>query len=137
MADLNALAADLIEAKEAKEAAEDALKAANAVVEAADAALFAAMVDAGLSKIAANGFTFSPDVKDYYRVPAANMDEFHELMIEMDRGGIFKVTANAQTINATIRELVGFAEELPEPLQGVVEVYQKPKCNMRKATARA
>jgi hypothetical protein len=137
MADLNALAEELVAAKDCKAEREEALKEANARVERADSALFAAMVDAGLSSIKAHGFSFSPDVKDYYRVPAAHMDEFHTLMIEMDRGGIFKVTANAQTINATLRELVGGAEELPEPLREVVEVYQKPKCNMRKSTARA
>jgi hypothetical protein len=136
VADLNALAAALIDAKDAKAQREDELKAANAEVERADALLFAAMVDAGLSKITANGFSFSPDVKDYYRVGAANMDAFHDLMDALGRGGIFKVTANAQTINATLRELVGDAEELPQDLASVVEVYQRPKCNMRKATAK-
>ena len=61
---------------------------------------------------------------------------FHDLMDALGRGGIFKVTANAQTINATLRELVGDAEELPQDLASVVEVYQRPKCNMRKATAK-
>lgn len=136
MADLNALAAEMIAAREAKEAAEAAVKEANRAYEAADAALFDAMVDAGLSKIAANGYTFSPDVKDYYRVEAAHMDDFHEVMDALGRGGIFKVTANPQTVQATLRELVGEGEALPPELGGLVTVFNKQKCNMRK-TARS
>ena len=137
MADLNLLAATLIASKDAKAGAEDALKEANAGVERADAALFEALADAGLSKITANGYTFSPDVKDYYRVAAASMEAFHELMDGLGRGGIFRVTANAQTINSTLRELVGDDEGLPEELASVVETYSRPKCTMRKSSVRA
>ena len=136
MADLNMLAADMIAAREVKEAAEAALKEANRLYEGADAALFEAMVDAGLSKIAANGYTFSPDVKDYYRVKAEDMDDFHEAMEMLGRGSIFKLTANPQTIQATLRELVGDGENLPPEVAGLVTVFNKQKCNMRK-TARS
>lgn len=134
MPDLNALADALLEARDAKASAEDALKAANAAVESADATLFEALADAGLSKISAHGYSFSPDVKEYYRVGAANMDAFHEVMEEIGRGGIFRLTAAAQTINATLRELADESEAgLPESLKGLVEVYSKQKCNVRKA----
>lgn len=134
MADLNALANAMIAAKETKEECEAALKEANRALEACDVALFEAMVDAGLSKIAANGYTFSPDVKDYYRVEAARMDDFHDVMERLGRGGIFKMTANPQTIQATLRELVGDGEGLPGELAELVNVYNKQRCNMRKAT---
>jgi len=137
MADLNALAAALVAARERKAGLEDSLKMSTSAVELADAALFEALVDAGLSKIGAEGYTFSPDVKDYYSVPAANFDAFHEVMEALGRGGIFKLTANAQTVNATLRELVAqTGEELPAELAGVVTVYQKQRCNVRKATVK-
>jgi len=138
MADLNALAADMIAAREAKDECEAALKEANRRYEEADAALFDAMVDAGLSKIAANGYTFSPDVKDYYRVEAAHMDEFHAVMERLGRGGIFKLTANPQTVQATLRELAADDAEggLPPELADLVSVFNKQKCNMRKAAVR-
>jgi len=134
MSDLNALATALLDAREAKARAEAGLKEATGAVEAADEALFTALVDAGLSKISANGHSFSPDVKDYYRVPAHRMDDFHDVMEEIGRGGIFKLTANPQTMNATLRELAGESEAgLPERVAALVEVYSKQKCNVRKA----
>ena len=132
MADYNALAAELIAAKERKSAAEAELKEANKDVGAAESALFKALVDNEVDKVSANGYTFSPDMKDYFSVPAENAEAVYELMVELGLDGIYKMSANAQTFQATMRDLAD-RDALPETLVGLVTVFNKEKVNMRKA----
>lgn len=134
--DLSTLAAALIEARAAKDGADAALKAANKEVAEAEAALFAAMVEAELPKITHGGFGFSLDTKPYFSIKPEWTDEFKEAMTKLGRGGIFKVSVNYQTLNATMRELVAGNEDerVPDAVSEFVEVYDKPSVLVRKAT---
>lgn len=134
MSDLNTLAAALLAARDAKAAADDALKAANRRVEEAEEALFAAMVDAELPKITANGYGFSLDTKAYYSVAPGALDDFATVMEGLGLGDIFKRTVHYQTLNATLRELAARGEgELPEEVRPHVSVYDRGKVTVRKA----
>ena len=135
MSDLNALAAALLDARCVKSEAEDAVKAANRAVEEAEDALFAAMVDAELPKITANGYTFALDTKTYYSVRPGALDAFAEVMDTLGLGDIFKRTVHYQTLNATLREMAATHEgELPEEVRPHVSVYDRGKVGVRKAT---
>lgn len=132
---INALAAALMEARDAKAKAEEVAKEAGRVVRDAEAALFAAMVDAELERVTANGYTFSLDTKTYYSCPAENTDALHEVMVTLGRGDIFKYSVHYQTLNATIRELVDQRGELPESVAALVKAFDDGKVSVRKAPA--
>ena len=134
MSDLNALAAALLDARMCKTACEAELKTANRMVEEAEEALFAAMVDAELPKITANGYGFSLDTKAYYSVRPDALDDFAEVMEGLGLADIFKRTVHYQTLNATLRELAAQHEgELPEEVRPHVSVFDRGKVTVRKA----
>lgn len=137
MADINALAMAMIAAKQRKEECEGALREASRDLEAADRALFDALADAGLSKVSVGGFSFTPDVKDYYSVPAERMDEFRDAMEALGRGGIFRVTAHPATLQAALRELASEDDgALPGRIGQMVSTYHKQRCTMRRGGTR-
>ena len=131
---LSDLAGVLMAAKRDKAALEDGLRSATAAVETAESALFDAMAEAELTKISADGHTFSLDTKTYYSVPADAMDDFHRVMERAGLGAIFRFSVHHQTLNATLREMASAHDgELPQDVAALVTAYDRGKVNVRAA----
>jgi hypothetical protein len=132
--DLSGLASEYLRAVEEAEARAAALKEASERVQAAEGAMFSAMVESELSSLTAEGFVFDIDVSTHYSCLADRRDALYEALKPYERDGIFKTTfsVHAGTLQATMREWEGQGG-IPEEVKELLSVFDQPKLKVKKA----
>lgn len=134
MADFAKLAADYNAATEKQAEIAEILKAASKEVEAAELAMFDAMVEAELPSLTADGHVFEIDLSTKYSCLADRRDALYEALKPYGRDGIFKTTfsVHAGTLQATMREWEAQGG-IPADVVEILTVFDKPVLKVKAA----
>lgn len=128
------LADKLKELKDKKKALEDELKTLNAEIEVTESELAQQMINEELPSFNRAGTTFYISTKVYASPLADKKAELFEKLKQFGYGSLIYETINNNTFNAFIREQIAENDDqLPEWLNGLVNVYEKTTIGMRKA----
>lgn len=115
-----------------KEELEEQAKDARADFESAEIEFYMALEAMGMDTYDAGDYRYTRDTKPYYR-PAIDGEKFYRVLRENGLGDIIKETVNANTLNATFREIADMHDgELPDWLSPIVSVYDKARMSRRK-----
>lgn len=128
------LADRLKELKEKKKCLEDELKALNTELEETEYELAQMMINEELPSFSRAGTTFYVSTKVYASPLAEKKAELFETLKRLGYGDLIYETINNNTFSAFVREqMAENDEQLPEWLNGLVNVYEKTTIGMRKA----
>ena len=118
-----------------KEALDAELKETNKMVEQARAELSAAMIDAEVERIGCNGYNYAVSEKVRYNKRGGVDEELFDVLREDGLGDIIRETVNAQTLQATMRDLAEHNDgELPEQYRDLISEYRYFDVSRRKST---
>jgi len=131
-----ALADRLKALKDTKNNLNKSLKEVNTAIEEVENALSEAMVAEEMQNFTRNGQMFYLQVKTYASVVAERKPELFNWLKENGFGDLVYETVNANSLAAFVREQLEEADELPEGLSELVNVFEKTTVGMRKAPAR-
>ena len=130
--DILKLAEQLHLLKEEKKLMEDKVKAINREIEDVDKELVEAMVESELQSLNMAGFTFYLSTRTFATAKAEGKIELYEWFKENGHEAMVQETVNAQTLAAWVREQLDEADELPEEIQPLLNVYEKTSVGIRK-----
>lgn len=132
IAELNALANELVEKKAEKAKLDEDLKAANKAVDDLELKLHEMMSVNEVEKFVHDDKLFYPIVQDFPRVLKEREDDFFNWLSEHGEDGLIKRTVNSQTLRAWYKgKAEEYAEELAE--KKLIEVFSKISIGVRKA----
>jgi hypothetical protein len=134
--DIFSLADRLQKLKEHKKRLEDETKSVNAEIEEVETQLAGLMVDQEMQNFTRNGRMFYLNTKVYASAVAERKAELYEWLKENGYGDLVYETVNANSLAAFVREQLEEADELPEGLAEMVNVFEKTTVGIRKATAK-
>jgi len=130
------LADRLRDLKTKKELLENQLKAVNAEIEEVNQQAVNEFVNEELQNFTRDGITFYLSEKiNANPVPELKPTLFQEIK-QKGFGSIIQETIHHQTFTAFVKEQMGEEDELPEWLQGKVNVFRKQMVAMRKAATK-
>ena len=131
--DIFSLADRLQKLKEHKKRLDDETKSVNAMIEEVETQLAGLMVDQEMQNFTRNGRMFYLQTKTYARAVAERKQELYEWLKENGFGDLVYETVNTNSLAAFVREQLEEADELPEGLGELVNVYERTTVGMRKA----
>jgi hypothetical protein len=134
--DIFSLADRLQKLKEHKKQLEDETKSVNAEIEEVETQLAGLMVDQEMQNFTRNGRMFYLNTKVYASAVAERKAELYEWLKKNGYGDLVYETVNANSLAAFVREQLEEADELPEGLAEMVNVFEKTTVGIRKATAK-
>ena len=125
----------LQELRDEKEQLELSLKETNAMIEAVEQDLIAAMVTAELDSFKRNGHTYSLKVETYASAKADRKEELFKALRNNDAGSLVQEQVNANSLRAFVKELkANNDDEIPEWIVDYINVYDKTKIAVRKSS---
>lgn len=125
----------LQELRDEKEQLEISLKETNAMIEAVEQDLVAAMVTAELDSFKRNGHSYSLKVDTYASAKAECKQELFEALRNNDAGDLVQEQVNANSLRAFVKELkANNDDEIPEWIVDFINVYEKTKIAVRKCS---
>lgn len=125
----------LQELRDEKEQLEISLKETNAMIEAVEQDLVAAMVTAELDSFKRNGHSYSLKVDTYASAKAECKEELFEALRNNDAGDLVQEQVNANSLRAFVKELkANNDDEIPEWIVDFINVYEKTKIAIRKCS---
>lgn len=125
----------LQELRDEKEQLEISLKETNAMIEAVEQDLVAAMVTAELDSFKRNGHSYSLKVDTYASAKAECKEELFEALRNNDAGDLVQEQVNANSLRAFVKELkANNDDEIPEWIVDFINVYEKTKIAVRKCS---
>lgn len=134
--DIFSLADRLKDLKQHKKELESEIKALNAEIEETESKLVELMVAEEMQNFTRNGQIFYLNSKVYASAVADRKLELYDWLKENGYGDLVYETVNANSLAAFVREQLEEADELPEGLAGMVNVFEKTTVGIRKATAK-
>lgn len=134
--DIFSLADRLKDLKQHKKELESEIKALNAEIEETEAKLAELMLEEEMQNFTRNGRMFYLNTKVYASAVAERKAELYEWLKENGYGNLVYETVNANSLAAFVREQLEEADELPEGLAEMVNVFEKTTVGIRKATAK-
>jgi len=134
--DIFSLADRLQKLKEHEKQLEDETKSVNAEIEEVETQLAGLMVDQEMQNFTRNGRMFYLNTKVYASAVAERKAELYEWLKENGYGDLVYETVNANSLAAFVREQLEEADELPEGLAGMVNVFEKTTVGIRKTTSK-
>ena len=124
----------LQELRDEKAHLETALKETNALIEAVEQDLVAAMLTAELDSFKRNGHTYSLKVETYASAKAECKEELFEALRNNDAGDLVQEQVNANSLRAYVKELkANNDDEIPGWIVDYINVYEKSKIAVRKS----
>ncbi len=130
-----AMADRLQELRDEKEQLELSLKETNAMIEAVEQDLVAAMVTAELDSFKRNGHSYSLKVDTYASAKAECKGELFEALRNNNAGDLVQEQVNANSLRAFVKELkANNDDEIPEWIIDYINVYDKTKIAVRKCS---
>lgn|SRR5690606_18351527 len=133
MSDVFQLADRLADLKRRKKELEDELKEVNAKIAKTDEELSTIMLEEELQSFNRNGQTFYVNTKTYASAVPNKKRELFAWLKDHGYGDMVTETVNANTLSAFVREMLSETEQLPEGLEGLVNVYEKTTVGIRKS----
>lgn len=130
---LFALADKLKELRDRKKSLEDELKALNREIDETEQALVDAMLEEEMQNFVRAGQMFSLQTKTYANAVPERKQELLAWLKKNGYGDLVQETVNANSLAAFVRELLEEADELPEELRELVNVYEKTTIGIRRA----
>lgn len=125
----------LQELRDEKEQLEISLKETNAMIEAVEQDLVAAMVTAELDSFKRNGHSYSLKVDTYASAKAECKEELFEALRNNDAGDLVQEQVNTNSLRAFVKELkANNDDEIPEWIVDFINVYEKTKIAVRKCS---
>lgn len=125
----------LQELRDEKEQLEISLKETNAMIEAVEQDLVAAMVTAELDSFKRNGHSYSLKVDTYASAKAECKEELFEALRNNDAGDLVQEQVNANSLRAFVKELkANNDDEIPEWIVDFINVSEKTKIAVRKCS---
>lgn len=125
----------LQELRDEKEQLEISLKETNAMIEAVEQDLVAAMVTAELDSFKRNGHSYSLKVDTFASAKAECKEELFEALRNNDAGDLVQEQVNANSLRAFVKELkANNDDEIPEWIVNFINVYEKTKIAVRKCS---
>ena len=125
----------LQELRDEKEQLELSLKETNAMIEAVEQDLIAAMVTAELDSFKRNGHTYSLKVETYASAKVDRKEELFEALRNNNAGSLVQEQVNANSLRAFVKELkANNDDEIPEWIADYINVYDKTKIAVRKSS---
>ena len=125
----------LQELRDEKEQLEISLKETNAMIEAVEQDLVAAMVTAELDSFKRNGHSYSLKVDTFASAKAECKEELFEALRNNDAGDLVQEQVNANSLRAFVKELkANNDDEVPEWIVDFINVYEKTKIAVRKCS---
>lgn len=125
----------LQELRDEKEQLEISLKETNAMIEAVEQDLVAAMVTAELDSFKRNGHSYSLKVDTFASAKAECKEELFEALRNNDAGDLVQEQVNANSLRAFVKELkANNDDEIPEWIVDFINVYEKTKIAVRKCS---
>lgn len=118
--------------RDEKKESEDKVKAINREIDEVDRQLVEAMVESEVQAINRGGFTFYLHTKTFATALAERKIELYEWFKENGHEAMVQETVNAQTLAAWVREQLDEADELPEEIQPLLNVYEKTSVGIRR-----
>ena len=129
-----AMADRLQELRDEKEQLEISLKETNAMIEAVEQDLVAAMLTAELDSFKRNGHTYSLKIDTYASAKAECKQELFEALRNNNAGDLVQEQVNANSLRAFVKELkANNNDEIPEWIIDYINVYEKTKIAVRKS----
>jgi len=124
----------LQELRDEKAHLETALKETNALIEAVEQDLVAAMLTAELDSFKRNGHTYSLKVETYASAKAECKEELFEALRNNNAGDLVQEQVNANSLRAYVKELkANNDDEIPGWIVDYINVYEKSKIAVRKS----
>ena len=115
----------LQELRDEKEQLEISLKETNAMIEAVEQDLVAAMVTAELDSFKRNGHSYSLKVDTFASAKAECKEELFEALRNNDAGDLVQEQVNANSLRAFVKELkANNDDEIPEWIVDFINVYE-------------
>lgn len=113
---------------------DEELKVAKAARETTMQQLAEAMADEEMQSINKRGKILYLSETVSVTVPAGNKDLLVDALVEHGYGDMIKPNVSSQTLTALVKELSGEESvEVPDWLEGVVNLFKAPKVGIRKA----
>lgn len=134
--DIFSLADRLKDLKQHKKELESEIKALNAEIEETEAKLAELMLEEEMQNFTRNGRIFYLNTKVYASAVAERKAELYKWLKENGYGDLVYETVNANSLAAFVREQLEEADELPEGLAEMVNVFEKTTVGIRKTTAK-
>lgn len=129
-----AMADRLQELRDEKEQLEISLKETNAMIEAIEQDLVAAMLTAELDSFKRNGHTYSLKIDTYASAKAECKQELFEALRNNNAGDLIQEQVNANRLRAFVKELkANNDDEIPEWIVNYINVYDRAKIAVRKS----
>jgi len=126
--------ADRLQAlKEQKRQLESEIKEVNTQIEEVETKLAELMLEKEIQNFTRNGQMFYLNTKIYASAVPERKEELFTWLKKNGYGDMVYETVNANSLAAFVREQIEEADELPEGLAELVNVFEKTTVNMRKA----
>ena len=120
--------------KDKKVELEAMTKETNQEIEKAEQELLEIMTEDEMPKFVHMGTSFSISNKIFASAKADKKEELMQALKDNDYGDLVKEQVNAQSLRSAVIEMMEENdEEVPEWIADLVNVYEKPVINMRKA----
>lgn len=120
--------------KDKKVELEAMTKETNQEIEKAEQELLEIMTEDEMPKFVHMGTSFSMSNKIFASAKADKKEELMQALKDNDYGDLVKEQVNAQSLRSAVIEMMEENdEEVPEWIADLVNVYEKPVINMRKA----
>lgn len=132
MDDILRLSQELKDLRDHKDALSEQLKEVNARIEDTETALAEAMVSKEMQNFTRDGFTFYLRDQLFASAVKDRREELHDWLKENGYGGLVKEVVHANSLRAFVKEQLEEADELPEGLRDLVNVYEKTTVGIRK-----
>lgn len=128
-----ALADELKAKREEKKGLEAEVKALGAEIEAIEADLSDLMVEEEIQRFDRAGQLFYLSTRTMASAKAEDKDALFAWLKQNGYGDLVKEQVNAQSLNSFAKELLAEADQLPEGLEGLLNIYEKTTVSVRKA----
>ena len=127
------LADRLLDLRERKEKLSEQLKALNAEIEEVDRQLSELMLAEEIQSFVRSGRMFYLRTETYASAVSDRKAELIEWLKEHGLGDIVQETVHSRTLSATIKELMEESDELPDGLEGLINIHEKTTVGLRRA----
>ena len=131
------LADELLTLRKQKDALEERLKEVNKQIEGADYQICELMTETKTQNFTRDGLTFYLTTRTRASALAEAKEDLYNVLKARGYGDLITETINSNSLSAFVKEQVDQNDErLPEWLDGLVSVFDKVTCAVRKAPAK-
>jgi len=127
------LADRLIDLRERKEQLSELLKQVNAEIEEVDRQLSELMLAEEIQSFVRSGRMFYLKTETYASAVSDRKAELIEWLKANGLGDIVQETVHSRTLSATIKEIMEESDELPDGLEGLINIHEKTTVGLRRA----